>query len=341
MGKGKEAIRMKRTLMFVLLGILSVVTVVSAILWNLDVRLPRSTLLKQTAPNGMEYRFYVPQAASIIRKLPLFVAFHGGTMDADDMVDLTRLNDLVEEIGFYVLYPEQDLESNAQRYWNWFLPENQTLGDNEPARVMEILDTLSRDHRIDDHRIYALGFSAGGAMALTMQILYPDVFSGIAIASALPFGAATNLWEAGAAMEGFLPDAEVLAARAIEAMPIETGEPIRAIVVHGLEDSRVDPVAGEAILKQLRALNDRLDDGEVNGSFPMEPTIDGPDFDLDPALRRHVRYQTDSDDGVLELYLLDGMTHRYPNPGSSAFFAWTDSLDFSLLAVRFLLREDR
>jgi len=326
---------MKRTLMFVLFGILSVVAVVSSILWRMDERLPRSTLLEETAPNGMEYRFYVPQAASVIRTLPLIVAFHGGTMDSDAMVELTRLNVLAEELGFYVLYPEQDLESNAQRYWNWFLPENQSQGDNEPARVKEILDTLCEDHRIDENRIYALGFSAGGAMALAMQILYADVFSGVAIAAGLPFGSATNLWEAAAAMEGFLPSDEILAARAIAAMPDNQGKPIRAILVHGNQDARVDPSASLAILRQLAALNDQLDDGIGNGSSPLTPSYDGPN--PDPAWNRRVEYAGAKSEVVLALVFLDAMTHRYPMPDSTSSFAWTQGPDFTALAVHFLL----
>jgi poly(hydroxyalkanoate) depolymerase family esterase len=329
---------MKRTLMFALLGILAVLIVLTAILWGLDRRIQRGVLREETAQNGMEYRFYVPQAASVFRKLPLFVAFHGGTMSADDMVELTRLNDLAEELGCYVLYPEQDLESNAQRYWNWFLPENQSRGENEPARVMEILDTLSKDHRIDQNRIYALGFSAGGAMALAMQVLYADVYSGVAIAAGLPFGSATNVWEAAAAMEGFLPSDDILAARAIAAMPDNQGKPIRAILVHGNLDARVDPASSLAILRQLAALNDQLDDGTRNGSSPLTPSYDGPD--LDPAWNRRVEYANAKGEVVLAGLFLDAMTHRYPMPDSTSPFAWTQGPDFTALAVRFLLEAD-
>ena len=62
------------------------------------------------------------------------------------------------------------------------------------TEVMEILAHLKQRYKIDEHRIYATGFSMGSGKTWDMFQEYPDVFAGMAPASALfpvknnPFG---------------------------------------------------------------------------------------------------------------------------------------------------------
>ena len=48
------------------------------------------------------------------------------------------------------------------------------------------------DHKIDQHRIFVTGLSAGGAMTSVMLATYPEIFAGGAIIAGLPFGVATK-----------------------------------------------------------------------------------------------------------------------------------------------------
>lgn len=328
---------MKKRLLFAMLMLSVLFGLCMAISIRADLELERKVLKSLVSPNGMQYDYYIPEQASLFASLPLLVVFHGGTMSLSDMEELTGLNRLADQMGFYVLYPFQDEHSNPEHYWNWFLPENQQRGLGEPARIIELMRHLPKPYRIDSNKTFALGFSAGGAMALTMQILYPDVFSGVAIAAGLPFASATNLYEAAMAMNGLLPTDEQLAARAIDAMPMTKGKPIRAILVHGLADTRVKPEASLAILRQLQAVNDVLDDGERNGSFSAVPDFDGPWMDDAFSPNRLIRYQNNKHKVVMEGYSIDGMTHRYPHPASNSPFAYGESMDFSLSTVFFLI----
>jgi poly(hydroxyalkanoate) depolymerase family esterase len=52
------------------------------------------------------------------------------------------------------------------------------------------------DHKIDKHRIFVTGLSAGGAMTSVMLASYPGIFAAGAIIAGLPYGVATNPTEA-------------------------------------------------------------------------------------------------------------------------------------------------
>lgn len=63
-----------------------------------------------------------------------------------------------------------------------------------PTEAMEVIADLKKKYNIDEHRIYATGFSMGSAKTWDMYQEYPDVFAGLAPTSALfpvndnPFG---------------------------------------------------------------------------------------------------------------------------------------------------------
>ncbi len=63
----------------------------------------------------LDYLLYVPSRSDAT--LPLVVMLHGCTQSAGDFARGTRMNELAEEIGFIVAYPEQTQSANAQKCW--------------------------------------------------------------------------------------------------------------------------------------------------------------------------------------------------------------------------------
>lgn len=324
--------------MMILLLVMTLGGFIAAILFRIEFEMERGVMKSEVSADGMKYDFYISGRASLFETLPLVVVFHGGTMSLEEMEELTRFNQTAELFGFHVLYPQQDEERNPDGYWNWFLPENQVRGSGEPALIIKLMKSLPILYRINPQKIYAVGFSAGGAMALTMQILYPDVFSGVAIAAGVPFASASNLLEAGLAMNGLLPTDEQLAARAIEALPYAKGNPIRAVLIHGEADMRVKPEASFAILRQLQAVNDALDDGEQNGSFSSTPQFDGLQDSGANVPYRLVQYRNTNQDLILNGYYIKDMGHQYPRSTIDSPFAFSGGVNFSYRAMNFLLK---
>lgn len=107
--------------------------------------------------------------------VPLLLGFHGG---GDSSMFLTFVS------GWYEI---------ANRYGFLYvaLENHQNVTATE---VVEVIEHLKKCYNIDEHRIYASGFSMGSGKTWDMYQEYPSVFAGLAPASALfpvknnPFG---------------------------------------------------------------------------------------------------------------------------------------------------------
>jgi poly(hydroxyalkanoate) depolymerase family esterase len=143
------------------------------------------------------------------------------------------MNELADELGFIVAYPQQARTANVSRCWNWFNAADQQRELGEPALIAGITRTVIERYQADPRRVYVAGLSAGGAMAAIMGHTYPDLYAAVGIHSGLAYAAARDLPSALAAMRGDGPVTAVMAGEPRHAVP--------TIVFHGDEDSTVHP----------------------------------------------------------------------------------------------------
>jgi poly(hydroxyalkanoate) depolymerase family esterase len=177
------------------------------------------------------------------RSLPLVVMLHGCTQSPDDFAAGTRMNELAQQRGCFVLYPAQAPRSNAHKCWNWFSPGDQRRGQGEPALLAGMTRHVTQTHPVDADRVWVAGLSAGGAMAAILAREYPELFAAVGVHSGLPPGAAHDVVSAFSAMKSGAkatrPESS-LAAAAVEAAPL--------IVFHGDADSTVHVVNGSRLI---------------------------------------------------------------------------------------------
>lgn len=238
---------------------------------------------------------YIPPA--LAPHAPLVVVLHGCTQTAAGYDRGSGWSQLADELGFALLYPEQQRSNNPNLCFNWFQPEDSSRDRGEALSIRQMIQTTVSDHDLDPDRVFVTGLSAGGAMASVMLATYPELFAGGAIIAGLPYGVATNVPEAFDRMRGHgLPAAGELATRVRRASAHDGPWPLLS-VWHGGADATVSPSNADAVIGQWRLLHG------LKTAPTLIETVDG--------YPRRVWRDGDGRD-VIEAYSITGMGHGTP-----------------------------
>jgi polyhydroxybutyrate depolymerase len=130
------------------------------------------------------YLIYVPRSYNPSRPTPLILVFHGGLGNAARMPPLTGMNELAEEKGFIVVYPNgigRDPDGDRLT-WNagGCCGAAQRRNVDDVGFTRTIIEQVSRQFRIDAQRVYATGISNGAMMAYRLACDLSDRISAIA-----------------------------------------------------------------------------------------------------------------------------------------------------------------
>lgn len=181
------------------------------------------------AYGSREYLLFMP-TRSQGKKLPLIVMLHGCHQDAEGFAIGTRMNLYAEHQQCYIAYPMQASEANGAQCWNWYDAAHQEREQGEPGLIADLTRHLIATHCIDSDRVFVGGFSAGGGMAATLAVKYPELYAALGVHSGVPHGAAHDFLSAMMAMQH-----GTMASYAPDSLHAE----IPTIVFHGDEDNMV------------------------------------------------------------------------------------------------------
>lgn len=145
-------------------------------------------------PGNLRMFTYLP--AGLPANSPLIVALHGCKQSASAYDDETGWAEIADRSKSALLLPEQQSVNNPTMCFNWFSAEDSARGEGEALSIKQMIDRMKEEHALDSSRIFVTGLSAGGAMTSVMLAAYPEVFAGGAILAGVPYGCATNLFEA-------------------------------------------------------------------------------------------------------------------------------------------------
>src|SRR5450830_281727 len=262
------------------------------------------------------YKLYIPSSYHG-QAMPLVVMLHGCTQNPDDFAAGTQMNALAEEKQCFVVYPAQAQGANSSRCWNWFNAVDQQRGQGEPSIIAGIAQQIIDDYPVNQREVFVAGLSAGGAMAVIVGTLYPEVFAAVGVHSGLPFASAQDLPSALAAMKGgAMPNAQRKAPA--------RGVPI--IVFHGDRDTTVNPRNGDELIAQgVRS--------QAGGKAAKAASIDG----SVPNGHRYTRTTHSQADGspLGEHWVIHGAGHAWSGGSDNGSYTDGKGPDASREMLRF------
>lgn len=191
--------------------------------------------------------------------LPLVVMLHGCGQTAPEFAAGTRMNQAAAREGFAVLYPQQSLSAHPQRCWPWYRRVVQEGGD-ELALIAAMVERTCVRSRLDSHRVYVAGLSAGAALAHALALRRPDLFAAVALHSGPVYGVADSRMSAFTVMQQGTRDPVTPIARlqreqgGAHAMP--------SLIIQGEQDQVVRPANAAQLFAQCCAVNE-LDPAQV------------------------------------------------------------------------------
>lgn len=141
--------------------------------------------LLSTAAEVMPYHMYVPKAYDGSRSFPLIIALHGlGGTEASFFEGYDKkLPELAEHHGYIVAAP---LGYRVDGSYGWGLgnapadPGTRRMQDLSEQDVMQVLQHVRQQYKIEANRIYLMGHSMGGIGTWKVAAKFPDVWAAIA-----------------------------------------------------------------------------------------------------------------------------------------------------------------
>jgi predicted peptidase len=134
----------------------------------------------------MPYRIYVPKSYTGARPFPLVIALHGlgGTEDSFFDGYNHTMPPLAEQHGFIVAAP---LGFRVDGGYGWGLgnpPAEPMARRSQQASeddVMQVLQQVKQQYKIDDSRIYLMGHSLGAIGTWKVAPKFPDVWAALGV----------------------------------------------------------------------------------------------------------------------------------------------------------------
>jgi poly(hydroxyalkanoate) depolymerase family esterase len=272
------------------------------------------TGVARAAGGTRNFKLWVPGTLEKCRARPLVLMLHGCTHDAEDMAEISGMNEIAEINRFIVVYPEQSRLANLMKCWNWFHPKHQARDAGEPSILAAVVRQICSTHDVDQDRIYVIGVSAGGAMASILAATYPDLFAAVAVFAGAEFKAATSVSEGLAAMAKGGPDPVRQGQLAFGAMRIglecKPRRRMPVIVFHGTADARVSLINAEQTVSQWIKTNSCLSEANSESGFALTDRVIAGQVQGGYAYQKHAYSEADSR-LLMEKWIVQGLGHAW------------------------------
>ncbi len=124
-----------------------------------------------------QYLLHVPASYDPGKPTPLIVSIHGFAEWPAHQAQISRWNDLADELGIIVVYPSG---TNFPLRWRTMgLASTPGDPDLDVQFIADLIDKIETEYNIDPARIYANGLSNGGGMSYLLACKMADRIAAI------------------------------------------------------------------------------------------------------------------------------------------------------------------
>ncbi len=224
------------------------------------------------------YLRYIPDSYSPETPAPLVLSFHGFASSPQDQLAVTAWNDLADAQGFIAVYP-----TGTGMPLRWSSASGGVSFGGAPvddvAFVSAMLNSLAEELCLDTSRIFASGFSAGGAMTYILACELADRVAAFGMVSG-----SYNEPEDGC----------------------EPARPVPLIAFHGTADTVVPYDGGQVMFFSFAPVGDWVQAWvERDGCEPQPETV------TDGDITTQTYSQCDDEVQVI-FYAIEGGGHAWP-----------------------------
>ncbi|WP_372769113.1 PHB depolymerase family esterase [Lutibacter sp.] len=206
--------------------------------------------------NKGNLEMYVYKPINNDMEVPLVIVLHGCVQTANEIADQSGWSTLAASNNFMVIYPQQKVENNLNKCFNWYENTDISKKDGESETIKEMIQYAIQNFDIDTSKIFITGISAGGAMTNILLANYPDLFKSGSVLAGIPFQAANDLATAYAAMQGNVEKTnEEWVAAISENNPNYDGKYPEVVIFHGIDDPFVNIKNAEIIEMQWKGIH--------------------------------------------------------------------------------------
>ena len=130
--------------------------------------------------NGMIREYYLYRPNSIQDNAPLVFVLHGYSGSAGGIMGYSGMNEVAEQNGFVVCYPQGLSDQSGNNFWNvgYAFHQNQIVDD--VAFLSSLANYLQDEYSLSEENTFSTGMSNGGDMSYMLACQANDVFRGIA-----------------------------------------------------------------------------------------------------------------------------------------------------------------
>lgn len=183
----------------------------------------------------------------------LIVLLHGCVQQGETLAQQSGLLALAQQKQFSLLIPQQSESNNIKGCFNWFSKQDIEKDQGESLSIKNMIAAVNAQQNFNN--IYIIGLSAGGAMASSMLVNYPEVFTAGAIVAGIPYPCANNLITAIACMRsGPSQEPEELTTLVKKISNTEANWPTLSVWT-GKQDTVVNPKNAQYLAKHWAQLN--------------------------------------------------------------------------------------